>query len=359
MKAKISALLMSFIWAFSFPVLGQNPAENVRLWRQKSFKQAIPPGNYSGITPLGNDMYAVVNDKSSTDGFHVFSIVLDSISGKLRSARNVGFISNGRHNRDAEGIAFMPDRSSADAVIGIGDEHVEVRSGTLWISGEGDGGIKEYRLDGELTGRSLTLPAVYAGMDRNFGLESLAYSEATGLFWTCSECTLPTDGQPSTSTNGLANRLRLQSFGADLQPSYQYFYLMDAPKARKSSVNYACGVSEMLAMNDGCLLVLEREFFVPKKKIGAFVVNKIYRVCPENGMSVGVNDAFDEGKCLPKQLVAEWKTRLNLTRRSLANYEGMCIGPRLSNGRQVVILISDSQNRYKGILKDWIKTLVL
>jgi hypothetical protein len=60
---------------------------------------------------------------------------------------------------------------------------------------------------------------------------------------------------------------------------------------------------------------------------------------------------------LDKQLVARWRTKLNLTRRNLANYEGMCLGPRLSDGRQVLVLISDSQHRYRGVLKDWIKVI--
>ena len=42
-----------------------------------------------------------------------------------------------------------------------------------------------------------------------------------------------------------------------------------------------------------------------------------------------------------------------------ANYEGMCLGPKLEDGSQTIILISDSQSRYKGVLQDWIKTLVL
>ena len=44
---------------------------------------------------------------------------------------------------------------------------------------------------------------------------------------------------------------------------------------------------------------------------------------------------------------------------SFANYEGMCLGPKLKNGDQVVILLSDSQDQYAGVLKDWFKTVVV
>ena len=60
-----------------------------------------------------------------------------------------------------------------------------------------------------------------------------------------------------------------------------------------------------------------------------------------------------------KTLIASWTTRLNLTTRSFANYEGMCLGPKLSGNRQSVILVSDSQAGYKGVLKDYFKSIVV
>ena len=57
---------------------------------------------------------------------------------------------------------------------------------------------------------------------------------------------------------------------------------------------------------------------------------------------------------LQKHLVAEWTTAVGLLDLSIANYEGMCLGPRLHDGRQVVVLTADSQNQYAGILPDWL-----
>ena len=62
---------------------------------------------------------------------------------------------------------------------------------------------------------------------------------------------------------------------------------------------------------------------------------------------------------LKKRLLTEWKTSLSLSKRSFANYEGMCLGPKLEDGSQVVILLSDSQDQYAGVLKDWFKTIVI
>ena len=55
----------------------QPNAVQVKQLRQRSFQKSVPAGNYSGITWLGDDRYAVVSDKSSTDGFFVFRIDID------------------------------------------------------------------------------------------------------------------------------------------------------------------------------------------------------------------------------------------------------------------------------------------
>ena len=78
----------------------------VRENRQISFNAEIPPGNYSGITPIGNGLYAVVDDKMQ-DGFYVFSLKFNQ-RGELTSVYNVGFLDSGNANRDAEGIVFVP-----------------------------------------------------------------------------------------------------------------------------------------------------------------------------------------------------------------------------------------------------------
>ena len=154
--------------------------------------------------------------------------------------------------------------------------------------------------------------------------------------------------------------LRLQSFGDDLKPRSQYAYRMDAPEASKNASVYAMGVSELAATGDGRLLVLEREFYVPKTKIGAFVCCKIYEITPEETFTIPTGKALtDSTKALPKRLVHSFKTKLGLFNRSLANYEGMCLGPTLADGSKVIILVSDSQNQYAGVLKDWFKTIII
>lgn len=307
---------------------------------QKTFQRQIPAGNYSGITHLEGNEYAVVNDKSATDGFHVFAIDIDSITGEILRVRDRGFRSAEAANRDGEGIAYLPSTK------------------TILISGEADGRILEYGLDGHRTARAAAVPEVFSKMRGNLGFEALAYSAATRLVWTCNESTLQGDGEVASPANGAANVVRLQCFDESLRPLRQYAYRMDAPVASAPAELYAMGVPELVAMDDGSLLVLEREFYVPSSKLGAFVNCKLYQAWPS--VEIDRQRPIDEKTVfVDKSLVYEWKTSVGLFSYEIANYEGMCLGPVLRDGSRVLILVSDSQNQYGGVLKDWLKTIVL
>lgn len=77
----------------------------IRINPQHTFPLSVKAGNYSGITYLGNNEYLVVDDKSASDGFHLFTIEIDSLTGNILYVSNHGFVSSGMANRDGEGIA--------------------------------------------------------------------------------------------------------------------------------------------------------------------------------------------------------------------------------------------------------------
>jgi hypothetical protein len=37
----------------------------------------------------------------------------------------------------------------------------------------------------------------------------------------------------------------------------------------------------------------------------------------------------------------------------------MCVARRLSDGSIILLMVADSQNRSHGILRDWLKTLII
>ena len=292
MKKTIVLLYLMVLW--TSVIIAQKP---------QRFHKALPAGNYSGITALGNNRYAVVSDKSETEGFFILHIETDSVKGCITSLENEGFQSSGLPNRDVEGICYRPTTN------------------TVFISGEKDNEVYEYTLDGKRTGQRLEMPDIFKKAGHNYGLESLTYDRKRHLFYTTSERVLKGD-----------SLLRIQSFSDNLKPGLCYYYKPDEPISKK----HFYGVSELCALEDGRLLVLERQIHVPKLKLGASTIIRIYETTPT------------DKPILEKRLVKEFRTRLSLTSRKFANYEGLC---EIQGNR--LLLIADSQNRYKGFLRDW------
>ena len=310
----------------------QAAAQQAVLNKQRHFAKTVPAGNYSGITWMGGNRYAVADDKYPKAGFRLLDISIDSITGDISEVRADSFITSNQPNRDEEGICYV------------------AHTNTLFLSGEADGQIIEYSLDGQLTGRRLNIPHLFCLNYQNGSFEALTYNAKTQRFWTTSENTLKADGLMPNITRKIANMVRLQSFGSDLQPREQYWYVTDSISAEGSDGKSTLGVCGMAALDDGQLIILEREVRQTSNYIGSYVHVKLYVVNP------AMQQAAD---LLQKQLLTEFRTNINLTSRSFANYEGLCLGPRLSDGRQVLMLVADSQNQYRGVLKDWFKTIVL
>ena len=389
--------ILTIFLAFSL-LAGAQDWKVVRENPQKAFPKTVAAGNYSGIAHLHDDIYAVVSDKSDSALYFNFRIQVNPKTGELEQVENLGFTerTDGTLN-DGKPWQGLEKGFDHEAIVKVSDS-------TLVIASEGYCRLKEFPIlptsaDAAKVGYQQNLwesrwPS--ADFYPNYNFESLAFDSVRQYLWTIPESTLRKDGQPATPQNGLANQLRLmrldwgkikenrnkegyseqvsskkeyseqESSKKDSRYMTTYAYQMDQPSTHKKADIYVMGVSELCALPDGQLLVLERETFIPNIKIGAFCKCKLYLVNPLNSEEFSMKEKFSmkenissDAPFLKKKLLTEWKTGLSLSKRSFANYEGMCLGPMLEDGSQVVILLSDSQDQYAGVLKDWFKTIVI
>lgn len=373
--------ILTIFLAFSL-LAGAQDWKVVRENLQKAFPKTVAAGNYSGIAHLHDDIYAVVSDKSDSALYFNFRIQVNPKTGELEQVENLGFTerTDGTLN-DGKPWLGLEKGFDHEAIVKVSDS-------TLVIASEGYCRLKEYPIlpisaDTAKVGYPQNLwESRWPSSDfyPNYNFESLAFDSVRQYLWTIPESTLRKDGQPATPQNGLANRLRLMrldwgkmkedsnreeyseqvSSKKDSRYMTTYAYQMDQPSTHKKADIYVMGVSELCVLPDGQLLVLEREAFIPKIKIGAFCKCKLYLINPLNSEEFSMKEKFSsDTPFLKKRLLTEWKTGLSLSKRSFANYEGMCLGPMLEDGSQVVILLSDSQDQYAGVLKDWFKTIVI
>ena len=373
--------ILTIFLAFSL-LAGAQDWKVVRENSQKAFPKTVAAGNYSGIAHLHDDIYAVVSDKSDSALYFNFRIQVNPKTGELEQVENLGFTerTDGTLN---DGKFWQGQEKGFDH-----EAIVKASDSTLVITSEGYCRLKEF----PVLSTSANAPKIsyqqnlwesrWPSSDfyQNYNFESLAFDSVRQYLWTIPESTLRKDGQPATPQNGLANQLRLMrldwgkmkedsnkeeyseqvSSKKDSRYMMTYAYQMDQPSTHKKADIYVMGVSELCALPDGQLLVLEREAFIPKIKIGAFCKCKLYLINPLNSDEFSMKEKFSsDTPFLKKRLLTEWKTGLSLSKRSFANYEGMCLGPMLEDGSQVVILLSDSQDQYAGVLKDWFKTIVI
>lgn len=306
----------------------------------------IPAGNYSGITSLTGGRYALVSDKA--EGWTEVHIDFS----EKGDVQRMTFLGQHPTNSRTGGRQPLNARSLRDSE-GI----VSTAEGTLFVSAENDQRIIELDTLGVPTGRELAVPEHFGvhNIYGNYGFEALAYNPRNGHFWTTTEQALRSDSEAQTNIgHPVPTRHRLLEFGEDLLPVAEYPYCTETPAIADLSnipayrpAAYAFGVPEMTVLNDTTLLVLEREFFVRRGFNRSYVHCRLFKFQPNTNT---------------KSLVTEFRTTLRIPgRKDLANYEGMCLGPLLPNGRRTLLLVADSQNRQGNRLfrlKDYIRVIV-
>ena len=305
------------------------PAPNLKATPLPATLLDIESGEYSGITHISGNRYAVVDDNLKGGGIVLFSIPIDTYGnvGTVRMQQADGTAAATGKARDSEGIAFVPS------------------SATLYVSTENQE-IREYDLTGRETGKALRIPKDLGthNIESNRGFEALTYNDATGLFWTTTESPLKKD-------TFLPRILRLQTFSADGEPGERFLYQTGEPlRSAAGTSAYVFGIPALAALDDGRLLVLEREVYVPNggfwdKLSNSFTKMDLYLVDP----------VHDTAGILRKSLLCSFRTGA----LDLANFEGMCLGPTLPDGQRCLVLIADTQNGSGGLTNEYVKVILL
>jgi hypothetical protein len=276
----------------------------------------------SGLSRLDGDVYYAISDDANQRKVHQLNITVNPATGFITAAA-VTATNTLAAGYDLEGIAYCPPR------------------GTWFVSDEGqhpDGGhIREHTLpDGNLVG-VVTIPPPLLNDRANFGLESCAWG--AGALWTANEEALAHESALSTATTG--SLVRLQKFDHALQPAGQWAYQTDS-YGEDSSLTTAerSGVSDLLALPDGNLLVLERALgfgFIPSYR------NRIYLVDFSGATDVSGIADLDGATFTPVTKTLLWDK--NLGSISTRNFEGIALGPALpmiGPASHSVLLIADN-----------------
>ncbi|WP_414566872.1 phytase [Nostoc sp. CCY 9925] len=320
-----------------------------------------PVGGLSGVTydAVNKVYYAISDARSDTNGlarFYTFTADTEVTFTNVTPLKDTTGNFFTAFSLDPEGIALT-------------------NKGTVFISSEGEvrpdlGAsrvtnpfIKEFSLTTGQEVRSLLIPTKFlpvvedtnnngivdagdtqtSGVYNNLAFESLTITPDQKTLFTATENALSQDGLRASLTSGSRSRI-LQYNLVNGQPEKEYLYITDAiPEAPNPSTGFADnGLVDLLAIdNRGTLLAVERSF-----SAGVGNTIKIYEVSLQGATDISFYDSLNDLSAEQLATIAPAQKRLVLNLNDLDlptdNIEGIAFGPKLADGRQSIVLVSDN-----------------
>ena len=290
------------------------------------------PSGLSGITRVGGDTYYAVCDSGGL--LHQMTIRIDRDTGVITGCVFGATVTlEGKGRRDLECVAW----DDANRLVWVGDER--------------DGSIRAFQPVTGKRAKTLDVPEVYGAFRYNRSFEALSI-RANGLeMWTCNEEALcrsdavnkkgiPVDDGPRT-TRERGTVVRIQKFTrvtpqSDWKMAGQWAYMTNPIGGMDFLGKSRNGVAEICCLDDGTVLVMEREMSIKEWSLMPSFLCRVYQVDFAGATDVSDISSLNGAKYSPVS-----KTAVFDRNTGLAMYEGLCLGPRLADGTRSMIMISD------------------
>lgn len=308
-------------------------------------------GGLSGIDydAARGDWVMICDDRSEHNPARYYRARLDYDQQSFTSVQLTGVTTL----LQADGTAYPSKNDFArlgGAVADLETLRVDPRDGAIWYGSEGDVSlalnpfVRQAGADGRLR-YELPLPPLFnvkkdhsSGPRNNQAFEGMSFTPDGASIWVSLEGPMYQDGPVPTTSHGAVNRITRFDRGGKVLGQYAYALepLAAAPGTGKNADN---GISEILALSDNRLLVLERAGIQDDAGRYRNYV-RLYEVDTAGATDIAQLPAVAGASITPvtKRLV------LDLSQAGLPlvdNLEGMAFGPRLANGHASLVLISD------------------
>lgn len=257
--------------------------------------------------------------------------------------------------RQADGKPY-PNAAAGGEVPDLESIRFDPSGSAVWWSSEGDRSrgvspfVRESGFDGTFIA-NLAMPSMFAidkdrerGPRTNLGFEGLSFTPKQDALWLGMESALYEDGPIATTTAGTV--ARFTKFDRNGKLLGQYAYPLDPIQAVPTGKNADNGVSEILALDDNRLLVLERSGVEGADGIWTLYI-RLYQADVEDATDVAGIPALAAAdyRLMTKRLVLDLSKLPELGSPALSkldNIEGVSFGPDLPNGHHSLVLVSDN-----------------
>lgn len=311
-------------------------------------------GGLSGITyDSANEVYySVSDDRSQINPARFYTLNIDLSQGSLAS--NGVTFTGVTTLKNAAGQLFAANSLDPEGIA-------LASAGTLFVSSEGEAEpaagritspfVNQFSLTGNqlsalpVAGKFLPVPTE-SGVRNNLAFESLTITPDQKSLFTATENALVQDGPAAGLTNPSLSRI----IQYDLQTNQaiaEFVYRTDptALPPNPSGGFSTSGLVDLLALDSGNLLALERSFSVGAAgtpgNTGHTV--KLYQVSLAGETNVSGIDSLGtldiNGISLARKTLILDFTDLNIP---ISNLEGLTLGPALPDGRRSLVVVSDN-----------------
>ncbi|MBN3876594.1 MULTISPECIES: esterase-like activity of phytase family protein [unclassified Nostoc] len=306
--------------------------------------QKAEVGGLSGITynAKNNLYYAIADDRAQKAAARFYTLKIDFSKGLLQKSGIIPVSITILLNEN--GQTFSPGETDTEGIALTNKE-------TVFVSSEGDAAklinpfIKEFLLSSGKEIVTLPIPKKFLpdktnqkGIRNNLAFESLTITPDKKHLFTATENALIQDGVAAKPNIGSPCRI-LQYNLLNNQPEKEFLYQTEPVAPFLNLIGkFASGLPDLLALdNQGHFLSLERSFTGLGFAISLFQVSLEEADDIHNIDSILAID-FKNIKPVKKKLLLDLR-KLDVL---LDNIEGLTLGPKLPDGQQSLILISDN-----------------
>lgn len=328
-------------WALQLKYIGET---EIKL--DTKFKKTTI-GGISALAWGNNRLYALSDDKGGKNEprFYEFELKINKNKVTLKP-------------KEVRFIVGLPDENGKKA--GMDPEGMaRLTTGDLLISSEGNNNAKpremprifQVKSDGKWV-LDVALPGKYLpeatgmqtkGTQNNLAFEGLSLAPSESSLFVATEGSLMQDVPATPSDKGdLIRILRFEKKDA-WKPTQEFAYRMEPLVGNDIGPQFFQGVSEILALSDSKVIVMERGVRISLQKMYSNRVT-LYIADFSKATNTLDKDKLDD-KVVPaeKVKILDFETDLkDIRKKSVDNFEALAWGPTLPDGKKTLLMMTDN-----------------
>ena len=329
------------IWALQLKYIGET---EIKL--DTKFKKTTI-GGISALAWGNNRLYALSDDKGGKNEprFYEFELKIDKKKVTL-TPKEVRF------------IVGLPDENGKKA--GMDPEGMaRLATGDLLISSEGNNNAKpremprifQVKPDGKWV-LDVLVPDQYLpeatgmqtkGTQNNLAFEGLSITPTESSLFTATEGSLTQDVPATPSDKGNLIRILRYEKKDTWKPVQEFAYRMEPLVGNDNGPQVFQGVSEILALSDSKVIVLERGLRISPKELYSNRVT-LYMADLSKATNTLDKEKLDE-KVIPAEKVKILDFEMDLKsvrKKTVENFEALAWGPTLPDGKKTLLMMTDN-----------------